>query len=228
MTAVTDNQFFENNELPELENNSDELVEPNSNEGNEISMLEAKIVDLQQRIDALEADKNTIFNMWLKDKSNEVFAKMIKDETNYSIWFRYLSEMVSRYLVVMVVRDTPGSNMPKNVYKDILDAGFTNFRTDLWNSYIGVFFKGKCWCDERRVNEERCEYYYESMDGKFSILAKSETWKNGDRGEIQINGKQLAKNNRGVNVIVYDVSSNKLIDSVSFDSHEIGKFKFTR
>ncbi len=228
MTALTDNQYYESNELPVQDYSKEETVETNTNEKSDVSLLEARIVDLQQRIDALEADKNTIFNMWLKDKNNDVFSKMIKDETNYSIWFRYLSEMVSRYLVVMVVRDTPGSNMPKNVYKDILDAGFTNFRTDLWNSYIGVYFKGKCWCDEKRVNEERCEYYYESMDGKFSISAKSETWKNGDRGEIQINGKQLAKNNRGVNVVVYDVSSNKLIDSVSFDSHEVGKFIFSR
>ena len=197
-------------------------------ESSAVELLEARIIDMQQRIDELENDKNTIFNLYLKNIETDKFIKMIKNENDYISWFRYLQQMVSRFLVVMVVRDTPGSHMPKSVYKSILDAGFSNFRTDLWNSYIGVFHQGKCWFDERRSNEEKSSYFYESMDGSFSIIAKSETWKNGDRGEVIINGKQLSKNKRGVNVVIYDTSNNQLVDSVSFDSHDQGSLIFTR
>lgn len=193
-----------------------------------VELLEARIIDMQLRIDELENDKNTIFNLYLKNIGTDKFIQMINNENDYVSWFRYLKQMVSRFLVVMVVRDTPGSHMPKNVYKSILDAGFSNFRTDLWNSYIGVFNQGKRWFDERRSNEEKSSYFYESMDGSFSIMAKSETWKNGDQGTIFINGKQLSKNKRGVNVVVYDTSKKQVIDSVSFDSHDQGNLIFLR
>ncbi len=203
-------------------------VIPNKEEQDTIELLQAKIADLQLRITELEDDKNTIFNLWMNNFDDDQFSKKIQNERGYSAWFRYLSQATSRFLVVIAVRDTPGSNMPKNVYKNILDAGFTNFRTDLWNSYIGVIFKGKCWCNERRINEEKSQYCYESMDGKFSIRVSSEPYRNGDKAEVYINGKQMAQNKRGVNIVVYDTKNNKMIDSICFDSHDHDNFVFSK
>ena len=203
-------------------------VIPNEKEQNTIELLEAKIADLQLRITELEDDKDTIFNLWMMSFDDKQYSTMIKNEKEYKTWFRYLLSATSRFLVVMAVRDTPGSNMPKNVYKNILDAGFTNFRTDLWNTYIGVIFKGKCWCNERRLNEEKSQYYYESMDGKFSIRVSSEPYRNGDKAEIYINGKQMAQNRRGVNIVIYDTANNIMIDSICFDSHDKDNFVLSK
>ena len=116
--------------------------------------------------------------------------------------------------------------MPESIVQEIRDAGFKNFRKDLWNSYIGVIHRGKVVFDEVRANEENLSYRYESLEGNLSIAVVSETWRNGNKGDIRINDVQCSVNIRGVNIVIYDTVTRHVVDSVGYDSHESGEGTF--
>ena len=112
------------------------------------------------------------------------------------------------------------------VYRDICEAGFTLFRTELWRTYVGVVNRGATVAQVYHEREERSDYVYESLDGAFRIEATSQAFRQGDCGEIRINGTGYAVNLRGVNIVVYDAPARQLLDSIGFDSHDEGTVLF--
>ena len=59
-------------------------------------------------------------------------------------------------------------------------------------------------------------------------MANSQTFRNGNRGDIKINGVNFSTNIRGVNIVVYDTDEATVIDSVGFDSHFENEIQFIR
>ena len=197
-------------------------------EADPMVLCQLQIHDLQKQLEISRQEWNDLYGLLIGNMCDDDFAKMLSKERDYSRWCRLLSSAVAKYLVVMTVRDTPGKYMPDHVYKAILDAGFVNFERGLGYTYVGVIHKGKIWCDEGKHHDEPTRYSYESMDGSLSVQAFSESGDNGNRGEIFINDRQLARNVKGVNIVVFDVKNNKLIDSVCFDGSVEGKVLFNR
>ena len=194
----------------------------------ELSLLKMQYIELQQRFDVIEQEFKIQSSLYMKTISDSNFASMLKETNDYNTWFKLLPEACKRFLVVLTVKDTPGDSMPDFVYKSVIESGFTNFRKDLWNTYVGIIYQNSVWCNDRHTNEEKTSYLYESLDRKFVLHAHSEAWTNGNKGDISINGKQLSVNIRGLNIVVYDLKNNKLIDSVGFDSHEQRNYIFKR
>lgn len=210
--------------------NNNGVIEPcqGTDEIDELSMLKIQYADLQQRFDVIEQEFKIQSSLYMKAIDNSTFISMLRNSNDYSTWFRMLSEACNRFLVVLVVKDTPGDNMPSFVYKSVIESGFSEIRKDLWNTYVGVIYQNSVWCNDRHANEEKTSYLYESLDKKFRLSAYSEAWRNGNRGEISINGTQLAVNIRGLNIVIYDLNDNQLVDSIGFDSHECDNFIFKR
>lgn len=145
---------------------------------------------------------------------------ILSEEKDFVAWFGMLQYVVQRYLVIFTVKDTPGSHMPSRVFRNIADAGFSLFRTDLWRTYVGVISRGKVVVQEFHENGRRSDYSYESLDGSFRLEATSQAYRQGNCGDILINGENYAVNLRGVNVVIYDESRKRVIDSIGFDSHD--------
>ena len=194
----------------------------------ELSILKVQYAELQQRFNVIEQEFEVQKSLYLNTFSDSSFVSMVKSANNYKSWFGFLPEACKRFLVVLTVKDTAGNNMPDFVYKTLVKSGFTNIRKELWNTYVGIIYQNSVWCNDRHTNEEKTSYLYESLDGKFKLAAYSEAWNNGNKGDILINGRQFAVNIRGLNVVVYDLKDNKLVDSIGFDSHEMENFIFKR
>lgn len=197
-------------------------------EADPLALCQLQIHDLQKQLEISRQEWNDLYGLLIDSMSDDDFANLLSGEMDYSRWFRLLSCAVTKYLVVLTVRDTPGEYMPDHVYKAILDAGFVNFEWGSEYTYVGVIHKGKIWCDEGKHHNEPTRYSYESMDGSLSVQAFSESGENGNRGEIFINDKQVAKNDKGVNIVVYDTQNNRVIDSVRADFSVEGHDVFRR
>lgn len=195
---------------------------------NSLELCQLQIIDLKNQLETSRQEWRGLYNLVMNSMKDNSFANLLSSEEDYSRWFMLLPRATMKYMVIMTVRDTPGANMPDHVYKAIIDAGFTKFKRDMVYTYVGVRYKDKTWYDEGRHHDEPTHYIYESMDESLSMKALSESWKNGNRGDIVINGKQLSVNSRGVNIVVYDAGAKKVIDSIGFDSHVEGQISFRR
>ncbi|MBR4696468.1 MAG: hypothetical protein IKO94_10350, partial [Selenomonadaceae bacterium] len=80
--------------------------------------------------------------------------------------------------------------------------------------------RGKVAVQEFYENGERSDYSYESLYGSFRLEATSQAYQHGNCGDILINGENYAVNLRGVNIVIYDGSRKRVIDSIGFDSHD--------
>lgn len=195
---------------------------------NELNILKLQYEDLRKKFDVIEQEFKIQNSLYMSAISDSSFIAMLNKATDYNSWFKLLPECCKRFLVVLSVKDTPGDYMPDFVYKSVIESGFTNLRKDLWNTYVGVIYKTSILCNERHANDEKTSYIYETLDHKFKLAAYSEPWRNGNRGDISINGEQLSTNIRGLNIVIYDLNNNNLIDSIGFDSHDANSLIFIR
>ena len=68
---------------------------------------------------------------------------------------------------------------------------------------------------------------YDITKNKKKIAISSQTLKSGNNSIVQIGGENYSKNMRGFNIVVFDAKSEKVIDSVNFDTH-VPEFTCTR
>lgn len=152
---------------------------------------------------------------------NQNTIDTISFENNFENYLKILLKIKGEYGIALSVRDTPGNMLPDSVVKSIKEIGFSNFEKYLWNAYVGLLIKGEVICDIRSEDSEEepanAEFLYES--DKYNIQLVSQPWKNGNKGEIVINGVNYSNNIRGINIVVFDLKDGRVIDSVGFDSH---------
>lgn len=62
---------------------------------------------------------------------------------------------------------------------------------------------------------------HESANDGFlpDIFIQSGAWRKENVASIKIDGKDYATNIRGINIVVYDLAANEVIDSVGYDRH---------
>ena len=83
--------------------------------------------------------------------------------------------------------------------------------------YTAIICKGEV-IHENLSDEDEISECTLSIDG-LDISVKSKPFRSGNESSIVINGKDYSVNDRGLNIVIFDLSNNILIDSVSFDTH---------
>ena len=159
------------------------------------------------------------------DRLSKIFAcsgslaadSLLETETDVTTYIRLLEQVKDKYLVLFCVRDTPGDYLPEKALSAVRDFGFSHFSKELWRMYIGVSNCGEILCDEAGEAREAPVHY--RREGKPALTLSSLAWRQGNKAEILIDGVDYAVNVRGLNIVVYDIQNNKLIDSVGFDYH---------
>ena len=142
------------------------------------------------------------------------------------IYLDFLKQIKEKYLIVLTVRDTPGCNMPDYVMSQIIDLGFSAFKSAVWTMYKGVMYQSLILCNH--VGEQP-EIPIDFADEKLNLYVSSQSLKAGNKAAIRIDEVDVAVNVRGLNIAVYDMGSKKLVDSIGFDSHRLrSDFKFVR
>lgn len=144
-------------------------------------------------------------------------SKKLTDTTDFYVYLNILQLIKSNYLIVLSVRDTPGDNISDEIIEKIHELGFTNFSNELWRMYIGVSLNVVIANKTGDKREDPVEYQFHS--DKFDLDVASRAWKQGNKASVVINGKDYAVNLRGLNIVVYDVEKNQLVDSIGYDAH---------
>lgn len=137
----------------------------------------------------------------------------------------YLEMVKNKCIVFMVVKDTPGSKMPDYVIDKFIKKGFSNFSKQLWKMYAGIKYGDKILLDQTNEVEEAvsANIIINNDDGAKICEAElvSKAWRKGNDCSIKINNIEYAVKKRGINLVVYDPVKQIVVDSLSYDSHDI-------
>ena len=98
------------------------------------------------------------------------------------------------------------------------------FRTDFSgagyaDSFIGIIDGGNVVYECLSNREQNCEY---RLEPRKVFGLNSSGGESGSRASVRLNGKELALNWRGLNVVVYDKKEGLVLDSVCFDFWDAG------
>ena len=137
------------------------------------------------------------------------------------------NEYADEYDVCFSVRDIQGYFLDDNIIKKMKKIGFINSEILLekeYHSFIGI--TGGTENIEKYGGDEAisCDFYTKN---KKKIAISSQTLNSGNNSIVQIGGENYSKNMRGFNIVVFDAKSEKVIDSVNFDTH-VPEFTCTR
>lgn len=153
---------------------------------------------------------------------------------DYSLYLDTLLAISKNYLIIASVNDNYGRNIPDDILRKLHKLGFKKLKKNGSQRYICVIERGKVFCE---ISEEipLKEAFFESeFDGvRISIASKNRKLNETDKikifgrafymprneaySEIKINGKDYSLNCSGLNIVIYDINMEEIVDSSTYD-----------
>lgn len=127
-----------------------------------------------------------------------------------------------RYSILLAIADEASKNLTDENIENLRKLGFVKTpANDYRASYIGVVDRGTLLLEEKTPAEstEACQASGKLADGS-SFTIYSAGYLAGNQACIIINGVNYSISKRGINIVVYDNQTHKVIDSVVFDTFD--------
>lgn len=165
----------------------------------------------------------------IQQHDTENISKLMQNENNFEQYLDLLEVVKNRLVIIVAVKDTPGSCISERVIEKIKALGFTNFSKDIWKMYVGFIGKGNVICDiTGSAPEEPVTFSHTDIGSGTHFELVSKAWRKGNQASIIINGNDYAVNARGINIVVYDIDKKEVVDSVRYDAHASADGVFSR
>lgn len=164
--------------------------------------------------------------LWNSANSSTSIVNALKNENDIVVYLDMLQRLKSDYFILIAVKDTPGNCLEKIVIEQLKNIGFKEFSNEIWRMYIGMSLGESIIVDHVACNREE-NVEEQVMAHGHSISMCSRAWRTGNQASIKIDGKEYAVNKRGINIVVYDVNKDMVVDSIAYDAHTNSK-KFYR
>lgn len=176
---------------------------------NSVHSLEKRVIQVENVI------KVACFN-----DDGSTTKKLLAACGDLSEYIQLLSIIKNRYFIALAVKDTSGDLLTQDMLDGLHGLGFNKLKKELWHMYVGVIYNGSVAVDIcGAAREEPVTYSATDMTTGTAIKLSSMAWRNGNKAEMLIGGTDYAVNVRGLNIVVYDLQKEELIDSVAFDYH---------
>ena len=141
--------------------------------------------------------------------------------TNIKDYFNFFSELVSNYntfIIFFAAKDEFTCSLDENLRKQLKKIGINS---DLNGKYRYSFYavKGPNY-DIEKLSEKKLSITGKILNDKISYSISSAGMDAGNNCSIIIDGNEYAKNKRGLNIVIYDITYHRIIYSVCFDTYE--------
>lgn len=132
---------------------------------------------------------------------------------------RYLSVLCEKdYTVFLAVRDEAATGLNARGSQKLKELGLQkDLSGQIRSSYYAVLDAGEVLCEE--LSTERIAQEGILSDGLTSYSIVSSGFLAGSDCSIRINGTEYAMGKRGINIVVYDTKTERVVDSVCFDTY---------
>lgn len=168
----------------------------------------------------IEAEKKIEYLKILIQNPNTL-TTILRKTNDIEEYLNVLEVVKHNYIIFLAVRDTPGNCLSMSVIDKIKMLGFSDFTKQLWVMYVGMLGKGTVICNKKGEKpEDKVEFIHTDINSGRKFELRSQAWRNGNKAEILIDHMNYAVNVRGINIVVYDIESNTVIDSIGYDRHD--------
>ena len=154
---------------------------------------------------------------------NELFDLLYLDNI-----YDYLKQLANldKVLIGICIKDTAGYFFNDELQKHFKRLGLKkNLIKKFMVGYIAVINNGIV-LHEAMSENNGYEEYFDSVDYQHLALV-SKPYKSGNISKILINGIDYSVNRRGLNIVVFDHETQRVVDSVAFDTH-VSNYTFSR
>ena len=175
----------------------------------EYDIMRDLLAEQEKKINSL---KDLILNMTANISDD------ISQKTDIIDYLDALKNNTAGNLIVISVKDTPGLALNSFVAAGLKALGLkTNLEGQHGHAYVAALNGGKVIFEQLGQDSE--PVIYDAKFGKHVVHAESRIYTNGNLSSVNINGKEYSVNSRGLNIVIYNKSTQTLIDSVCFDTH---------
>jgi len=152
----------------------------------------------------------------LQDYNCKKENQLLLLQTDLSSYLDFVKN--SHYTVFISVKDEASSGLNEELMNKLFNLGIQSDLRDKYQySFIAVCENGVALHEE--ISKEKIEFAGVFSD-ETPIYMMSAGYVAGDDCSIKIANQECAKNMRGLNIVVYDNVTNKIVDKVNFDTYE--------
>ena len=141
------------------------------------------------------------------------------DELKYtrylSTYLDMLNVLKNKYLVILCLKNTSGQNIIEAAVEKIHSIGFSGFTAEPDMKYVGVMNSGSIVSDISSTADEQ-PLSFELSVSKTKVFISFEE----KEAEIKIGGKDHALNDKGINIVVYDLNTSEVVDVSCYNAAE--------
>lgn len=147
----------------------------------------------------------------------------LTSERDFVNYVRMLKFFAKKYCVIIAASNTPcGPALTQTHSKEVMDIGLN---VDLYNKfrcpYAAIIDEGVLLYEKLEPNTKNVLEVNKKLDtnDKIEIISAGFNALEANKGIVKINGKNYSPSLRGLNFVVYDKYSKKVIDAVAFDTY---------
>lgn len=121
-------------------------------------------------------------------------------------------ENLNDFIIVISAKDEPALNIGGFESKKILGI---NCNIKFRDSYIAIIDKKRNFVYENS-SCQKIEYAYKVGNSKINVVSAG--WNAGNFSSIKVNEKEYSKNNRGLNIVLFNSETLEFVDSINCDT----------
>jgi nucleoside-diphosphate-sugar epimerase/coenzyme F420-reducing hydrogenase beta subunit len=145
-------------------------------------------------------------------------GRLFMSITDINEYLEQLAMHKSDLLICIAVKDTPGLELTEAIAEKLKALGLKqSLQGKHWHSYAAVINGGSVVFENLSAEYEESRFVSAVEGIPLKVVSKS--FKRGNIAFIALNGLDYSANQRGLNIVVCDPASKKVIDTVSFDTH---------
>ena len=149
--------------------------------------------------------------------------KELRYTRDFDLYLDMLNRLKSQYLIIFCLKNTTGHKISEETAEKIRSFGLAGFTTEPGMKYVGVVSKGAVGCDnslEAYKQPSSFNVKYSGIDLFISFHEKE--------AEIKINGEDQSLNDKGLNIVVYDLRKSETVDACCYNASEGNPLFFHR
>lgn len=153
-----------------------------------------------------------------RKKTKKALGRGLQSIRKLGDYLEALARQAENWLILIAARDTIGLSLQAEDNRRLMALGTRNLLQKHWRGYVFAAYRGKVLAEKLGAVEKSASQKLE-VEG-LSLELKSSPFHDGDKAVIRAGGHDYSMNMRGLNIVVLDLGTNQLVDSVNFDTHD--------
>lgn len=146
------------------------------------------------------------------DRENEEISQLIP----FTEYIERLATLPSSYIIMISVKDTVGRYYDTSIDQSLKKLGLNADLVNVFRSgYVSIIYQNKVFFEKKEIDKE---VYWSDIIEEVQFYTSSRPYSKGNKSELIINKIDYSPNCRGFNIVIFDMITKKVIDSVAFDT----------